>query len=55
MKPFLLIVLLTSLGLQAQLDPYDQMKADFDSLRNEDNYEEALATAKQMNAWALEK
>jgi len=56
MKPFLLILtlLVTSFCLQAQLDPYDQMKADFDSLRNEDNYEEALATAKQMNAWALE-
>jgi CHAT domain-containing protein/tetratricopeptide (TPR) repeat protein len=56
MKHILLILtlLLTSGSLQAQLDSYDQMKVDYDSLRKEKKYEEALVTAKQMNAWALE-
>ena len=56
MKPILLIItlLLTSFSLQAQLDPYDQMKVEYDSLRKEKKYEEGLVIAKKMNAWALE-
>ena len=56
MKPILLIfaLIFTSLSLLAQTDPYDQMKADYDSLRKEKKYEEGLVIAKKMNAWALE-
>ena len=55
MKQILLIItlLLTSLSLHAQLGPYDQMKVEYDSLRKEKKYEEALVIAKQMSAWAL--
>lgn len=56
MKNILLILtlLFTSLGLQAQIDPYDEMKTNYDTYSKEKKYEEALLTAKQMNAWALE-
>ena len=50
----ILTLIFTSYSLQAQTDPYDQMKVDYDSLRKVKKYEEALVTAKQMNAWALE-
>ena len=44
MKLILLILtlLLTSFSLQAQFDPYDQMKVDIDSLLKKTKYEEAL-------------
>ena len=40
--------------MQAQTDPYDQLKVQLDSLVNDYNDEEALLIAKDMNAWALQ-